>query len=86
MAEALEAIDLLEAQNYFIVGWEGWVKSADGRIGHGSAPQGAESPKGFSVEAAAQFCRKTIPIEAARWFSENPRTADVLHFCITVLE
>ena len=84
MIEALEAIDLLEAKGLLILGWEGWVKTADGRIGHGSAPQGTVSLENLSVEAAAQYCRETIPQDAARWLAEHPDTTHALHFCITV--
>jgi hypothetical protein len=84
MTEALEAIDLLEAKGLLILGWEGWVKTADGRVGHGSAPQGTVSLENLSIKAAAQRCRETIPQDAARWLAENPETTDALHFCITV--
>ena len=84
MAEALEAIDLLEAKGLLILGWEGWVKTADGRVGHGSAPQGTVSLEELSVQAAAHYCRETIRKDAARWAADHPKTTDVLHFCITV--
>lgn len=83
-AEALEAIDHLEAKGIHIAGWEGWVKSADGRVGHGSAPQGTVSLDDLSVQEAAQLCRETIPESAALWAEENPGTTDELYFCITV--
>ena len=86
MAEALEAIDLLEAKGLLILGWEGCVKTADGGVGHGSAPQGTMSLESLSVEAAAQYCRETIQQDAARWLAENPETTHALHFCITVCE
>ncbi|MFT0635344.1 hypothetical protein ACMFY5_24975, partial [Pseudomonas sihuiensis] len=43
LTQALEAIDLLESQGIQILGWEGWVKDKQGRIGHGNAPQGTMS-------------------------------------------
>jgi hypothetical protein len=86
MIEALEAINFLEAKGLLILGWEGWVKTADGRIGHGSAPQGTVSLENLSVEGAAQYCRETIQQDAARWLAENPETTHALHFCITVCE
>src|SRR5689334_16067045 len=79
LTEALEAIDLLEARGLLILGWEGWVKTADGRVGHGSAPQGTVSLENLSVEAAAQCCRETMPQEAAVWLANNPETTDALH-------
>ena len=84
LAEALEAIDLLESQHMQILGWEGWVKDTQGRVGHGSAPQGTGSLQDLSVHEAAQLCRATIPADAAQWAQDNPDSTDELHFCITV--
>lgn len=82
---ALEAIDVLESQGAYILGWEGWLKDVEGRHGHGNAPQGwSADTKRHSLHDAAQLCRDTIPADAARWSQENPNTTDVLHICITV--
>src|SRR5688572_27535162 len=85
LAAALEAIDLLEADGIYILGWEGWVKDETGKHGHGTAPQGwsADAAK-QSIHEAAQLCRSTIPADAAQWDEDNPVTTDQLHFCITV--
>ncbi len=84
MKEALEAIDILEAKGIQILAWEGWIKTKDGCVGHGSAPQGTVSLEDLSVHEAAVLCRITIPEDAAHWQRENPETTDALHFCITV--
>jgi hypothetical protein len=84
MAEALAAIDLFESKSVLILGWEGWVKDKDGRVGHGSAPQGTVSLEELTISEAAKLCRETISQEAARWIAENPKTTDDLFFCITV--
>ena len=84
MAEALEAIDLLESRGMQILGWEGWVKDIQGRVGHGSAPQGTGSLQELSVQEAANLCRATIPAHATQWAHDNPGSTDALHFCITV--
>lgn len=81
---ALEAIDFFESRKVQILGWEGWIKDAQGRVGHGSAPQGTVSLEDLSVQEAIELCRKTIASEAAQWEEENQGTTDVLHFCITV--
>ena len=86
LAEALEAINLLESRGLLILGWEGWIKTADGRVGHGSAPQGTTSLAGLPVSEAADWCRRTIREEAATWTSEHPGTTDKLYFCLTVQE
>jgi len=84
MSEALEAIDLLEADRVHILGWEGWIQDTSGRVGFGSAPQGTASLDQLSVHDAAQLCRSTIPESAAEWRQEHPESTDTLHFCITV--
>ena len=84
IAEALEAIDVFEAKGLLILGWEGWVKDQDGRVGHGSAPQGTTSLDRLSVAQAAQFCRDTIQVEAEKWHLAFPATTNLLYFCITV--
>jgi len=82
---ALEAIDILESQGAYILGWEGWIKDAEGRHGHGTAPQGwsADTAR-HSIQDAAQLCRDTIPPDAAQWAKDYSGTTDVLHICITV--
>jgi hypothetical protein len=82
-AEALRAIDILESKGVLILGWEGWVKTKLGDVGHGG-PQGTESLGALSVEEAAAFCRATIWEEAALWTVDNPGRTDELHFCITI--
>ena len=85
LVAALEAVDILESHGAYILGWEGWVKDAQGRHGHGTAPQGwSADTKRHSVHDAAQLCRDTIPADAAQWVEDHPGTTDVLHICITV--
>jgi hypothetical protein len=84
MEAALVAIDHLEAEGRLILGWEGWVKTADGRVGHGSAPQGTASLEDLSVEGAAELCRRTIREDAAAWYLEHAGTSEALYFCLTV--
>lgn len=68
----------------YILGWEGWIQSADGRVGHDNAPQETTSLEGLSVAAAADFCRRAILAAAMNWTKIYPATTDRLHFCITV--
>ncbi|OCQ23142.1 hypothetical protein A7985_04110 [Pseudoalteromonas luteoviolacea] len=82
--EALEVIDFFENEEYLILGWEGWVKTSDGRVGHGSAPQGTVSLENCTVVEAASICRETIRSDKAGWEKDNPESDEELHFCITV--
>ena len=83
LPEALAALDWLEARGARVLGWEGWVKTSEGHVGHGSAPHGWSTDNLTNAEAL-QLCRTTIPAAAAEWTLENPETTDLVHFCITV--
>ncbi len=82
MNEALEAIDTLEKRGVQILSWEGWIKSPDGSIGHGCAPQGTVSLDGLSVGEAAQLCRKTIFEDGERWIRDSSDCSEELYFRI----
>jgi hypothetical protein len=84
LAAALECIDFCECHRIPIYGWEGWVLTADGRVGHGSAPQGTVCLSRSPLEEAAAFCRRTMVSDAEVWQHDNPETTDTLHFCITI--
>lgn len=84
LEEALLVIDIMESKGIPILGWEGWVKTDDGRVGHGSAPQGTESLEGLSVGEAAALCRRSMQQDAAQWAKEHEDATEELHFCITV--
>jgi len=84
ITEALEAINFLESKHVKILGWEGLVKTANGSIGHGNAPQGTDSLDKLTVQAAAQLCRKTMKEAHNLWTQENAGATDELYFCITV--
>ncbi len=81
---AIAAVDWCAINQIHILGWEGWIQYADGRVGHGNAPQGTTSLEGLSVPDAADFCRRTIRVAALEWSKTYPEAMDRLHFCITV--
>ncbi|WP_175948105.1 hypothetical protein [Burkholderia pyrrocinia] len=81
---AIAAIDYCTANQIQILGWEGWVRSVDGRIGHGSAPQGTTSLEQLTLLDAADFCSRTIRAATLQWSENHPGTSDKLHFCITI--
>jgi hypothetical protein len=84
LAEALEAIDYLEQQSLLILGWEGWVKTAEGRVGHGSAGYLSTFTEHLSVAEAAADARETIQAGALDWQQKYGGSTDALYFCITV--
>ena len=81
---AIAAVDWCAIKQIHILGWEGWIHTEDGRVGHGNAPQGTASLEGLSLPDAAEFCRRTICAAALEWSKTYPETTDRLHFCITV--
>ena len=84
LSDALEAIDILMSNNFSILGYEGWVKAIDGRVGHGTAGRYTASyPSELTIEARAALCRKHLMEDAEAWKGEYGHTTDLLHFCIT---
>ncbi|MFM0126256.1 hypothetical protein [Paraburkholderia sediminicola] len=81
---AIKAVDYCALNQIHILGWEGWLQTQDGRVGHGNAPQGTVSLEGLSITDAAEFCRNTIRAAAQEWSENHPETTDRLHFCITI--
>lgn len=84
LAEAIRAIDVLTANGISILGWEGWLKYSDGRVGHGNAPQGTASLDGCPLARAATLCKETISQSAGEWEAENNGSENALYFSITV--
>jgi site-specific DNA recombinase len=76
--DALRAVDILAANGFAILGWEGWMEYPGGRIGH------HEPWETFTAEAA-DFCRRAMNIAHSEWM-EDADAADVcLSFCVTAI-
>lgn len=41
---AITALQLLEATDAILMGWEGWLRYPDGRLGHSDMHQGTKAP------------------------------------------
>jgi hypothetical protein len=84
LVDALRAIEILETAGFHILGWEGWVKSTDGRVGHGSAGRYSSiSLENLPPGEAANLTRQGIAEDAESWKAENVGATDALYFCIT---
>ena len=83
LSESLEALDVLEKSEGRLLGWEGWLRRADGSLGHSSTHQGTVDLAGMPRESAFALCRTTI-VEANREHARAPEIdgAELL-FCIT---
>jgi hypothetical protein len=64
---AIDALDCCTIKQIHIPGWEGGIHTADERVAHGNAPQGAPSLEGLSVPDAAECCRRTVCAGAVVW-------------------
>jgi hypothetical protein len=90
---ALCAIDLLAASGWALLGWEGWLKYPDGRVGHSARHQGTVSLEkqageswGAYVQRSSEFCKRTVMENQEEW-NRSPEAADSeLYFCLTIME
>ncbi len=91
--QALEALEILVAANFALLGWEGWGKYADGRHGHppggvmGTGPikqEGGETWENY-VRRSARFCAETMAKEQQAW-DPHPGSAHLpLSCCLTAI-
>jgi hypothetical protein len=79
---ALEAVTLLATGGYALLGWEGWLRDATGRVGH-SEHQGFAPPDDMPPAQAADEMRRTIEAAAAEFAARPERRDAALLFCIT---
>jgi len=76
--DALRAVDILAANGFTFLGWEGWVEYPGGRIGH------HEPWETFTAEAA-DFCRCTMNLAHSEWMEDADATDVGLFFCVTAI-
>ena len=89
-AAALDAIAHLRAAGHAFLGWEGWLQTADGHVGHSSfqGTVGLYRLEGESwhdyVNRTADYCLKTIIEDQRLWAGSPEAQRGILHFCITI--
>src|SRR4051794_38769767 len=73
-----QAVNLLEAANWALLGWEGLLRFADGGIGFAGplADIGREEGEAWDdyVRRSAALCRTTIQEAEQRWRTQPERT------------
>lgn len=82
-AMAQEALTSLELSGVEILGWEGWLRSADGRLGHSALHQGTADLSGMDSRAAYELCRATMADAYSMHLERPEREATELLFCLT---
>ena len=82
-ADAMVLLSIYEKTDVKVLGWEGWIKYPDGRLGHSSNHQGTVCLSSLSKVSALTLIRSTI-IESYREWLEDPEVQNAeLLFCIT---
>jgi len=90
-ADVLKAISHLNANNYIVFAWEGWISYPDGRCGHSGEHQGTEEFRGTPGNTIQEYCKnatafilETIAQSQKEW-DERPEVDEAtLYFCLSV--
>lgn len=81
---AMELLQLVEQNNTQVHGWEGWLKSEDGKLSHSQKYQGTSDLSALPNTSAISLIRSTIMQAHAEW-QEKPEVSNAsLFFCITI--
>ena len=82
--DALELISIFERDRVRILGWEGWIKHSDDRLGHSHKHQGMVDLLSMKQAEAAEMTRNTIMQAYSEWQKEPKEENASLLFCITI--
>ena len=80
--DAMDALVHFAESGVHVLGWEAWIRYADGTVGHPPTVIG-------SVDLSADpdpigFCRDTIREEKARWDEDEHPDGREMYFCIAI--
>ncbi|SFH30740.1 hypothetical protein SAMN05444062_10426 [Pseudomonas syringae] len=67
-----------------MLGWEGWIRYLDGRLGHSASHQGVTLPSALSSAEAYRCVRTSIELAQKEHESQDEPIDGTLLFCITV--
>jgi len=82
LKDAFVALNWFEKNAVQITGWEGWTRTPDGRVGHGSAPQGTVDLSKYSPAEAADICRASLLDATEAWNATQRNSEYELFFCL----
>jgi hypothetical protein len=83
-AQALEALEVIARAGRRVVGWEGWIRTPDGAVGHGDTAMGLDSLSTLDGQQAIARCRQTIGEAYSAWNKSAAHPGTDLLFNITV--
>ncbi|WP_445178759.1 hypothetical protein [Pseudomonas sp. McL0111] len=81
---ALTALQLLEATGAILMGWEGWLRYPDGRLGHSDVHQGTTDTSAISSSEAYSWTMASMTLSHKEHELQNETTDIKLLFCIVV--
>jgi len=82
-ADALAALDVLERLGAIVLGWEGWLRHADDRLGHSARYQGTADLSSLSRSQAYDLCRRTIRDAHSEYLATPEVPHAQLLFCVS---
>ncbi|MFZ5969108.1 MAG: hypothetical protein ACOYVK_18280 [Bacillota bacterium] len=91
--DVLEAIEILNRQNWAVTAWEGWIKYPAGMISRSFEFPGIDAVTRHQdecwsdyIERAAAFCKQTIRDSQDMWNEKCSKCETALFFYITAVE
>ena len=81
--DAMELLYIFEQNSIQVIGWEGWLKYDNGKLGHSAKYQGTTDLSSMTNNSAIALVKSTIMQAHTEW-QEKPEVSDAdLLFCIT---
>jgi hypothetical protein len=89
--DALQALDIIVDAKWAFLGWEGWAKYPDGKVGHCDY-QGTTSIKKEKGQSWEEYIhdgytvvKKTMQEDYVDWVKSEKAKEYELYFCITII-
>ena len=83
LASALEALGILERSGVVVLGWEGWLRYPDGRLGHSAKHQGTSSEQLATPPEQRAWLSRTMRLSQSEHDASPEIPGSELLFCIT---
>jgi hypothetical protein len=83
LSEALEALQLMAQSGVSVLGWDGWLRYPDGKLGHSQQHQGTASAPQLSQAELYAWFRSTMQDSQVEHHHNPEVSGSELLFCIT---
>ena len=81
--DAMELLFIFEKNKTKVLGWEGWIKYPDGRLGHSKWHQGTDDLSSLPQSSSIALSKSTIMQSYTEWLEKPEIVGAELLFCIT---